>query len=157
MRPRVHPRAEALDDEEATAAAGAGRRWWLVVGWLVGWLWVGLIRGNWGEQVPDPGDVDGPRSAGEQAVVADAVEAVGQDMPQEAADELVRREGHGLDRRASRRAGPGAVVLPAERHPMIIEGEKPAVRDRDPVRVGGQVGQHGLGFGEGALGIDDPL
>src|SRR3954469_26018880 len=72
MRPRVHPRAEALDDDEATAAAGAGRRWWLVVAWL----WVGLIRGNWGEQVPDPGDVDGPRAAGEQAVVADAVEAV---------------------------------------------------------------------------------
>src|SRR3954470_22086470 len=109
MRPRVCRTAETLDDEEATAAAGAGRRWWLVVGWL----WVGLIRGNWGEQVPDPGDVDGPRSAGEQAVVADAVEAVGQDMPQEAADELVRREGHGLDPCASRRAGPGAVVLPA--------------------------------------------
>src|SRR3954454_19747553 len=108
MRPRVHPRAETLDDDEATAAAGAGRRWWLVVGWL----WVGLIRGDWGEQVPDPGDVDGPRSPGAQAVVADAVEAVGQDMQQEAADEFVRREGHGLDRRASRRAGPGAVVLP---------------------------------------------
>src|SRR3954453_24042759 len=66
MRPRVHPRAEALDDQEATAAAGAGRRRWLVVGWL----WVGLIRGNWGEQDPDPGDVGGPGAAGEQAVVA---------------------------------------------------------------------------------------
>ncbi len=32
---------------------------------------------------------------------------------------------------------------------MIIEGEKPAVRDRDPVRVAGQVGEHGLGAGEG--------
>src|SRR3954454_9901041 len=112
MRPRRHPRAEALDGDEATAAAGAGRRWWLVVGGL----WGGLIRGNWGEQVPDPGDVDGPRSAGEEAVVADAVEAVRQHVKQEAANELVRREGHALDPRASRRAVPGAVILPAERH-----------------------------------------
>src|SRR5829696_319837 len=112
MRPRVHPRAEALDDDEATAAAGAGRRWWLVVGGLG----VGLIRGNWGGQVPDPGDVGDPRSTGEEAVVADAVEAVGQDVKQEAADELVGREGHGLDPRATLCALSGPVVLPAERH-----------------------------------------
>src|SRR4051812_48403047 len=145
MRPRVHPRAETLDDDEATAAAGAGRRWWLVVDWL----WVGLIRGNWGEQVPDPGDVGDPRSTGEKAVVADAVEAVGQDVQQEAADELVRRERHALDPRASLRAVPGPVILPAERHHALVEGEKPPVRDRDPMGVAGQVGQHGLGSREG--------
>src|SRR5215210_499492 len=124
MRPRLHPRAEALDDDEATAAAGAGRRWRLVVGGLG----VGLIRGNWGEQGPDPDDVGDPRSTGEQAVVAHAVEAIGQDVKQEAADELVRREGHGLDPRASRRAVSGAVILPAERHAALVEGEQPAVR-----------------------------
>ena len=134
--------------------AGAGRRRWLVVGGLR----VGLIGGRGrGEQVPDPGDVDGPRSAGEQAVVADAVEVVGQDMQQEAADELVRREGHGLDPRASRRAGPGAVVLPAERHAAVVEGEEPAVRDRDPMGVAGQIGEHRLGSREGPLGVDHPL
>src|SRR5215211_765703 len=133
MRPRVHPRAEALDDDEASAAAGAGRRWWLVVGGLG----VGLIRGNWGEQAPDPGDVDGPGAAGEQAGVADAVEAVGQGVEQEAADELVRREGHGLDPRAARRPSPGAVILPAERHAALVEGEEPTGRDRDPMGVVG--------------------
>src|SRR5215218_2382050 len=98
MRPRVHPRAEALDDDEATAAAGAGRRWWLVVGGLG----VGPIRGRGrAEQAPDPGDVGGPGAAGEQAVVADAVEAVRQHVKQEAADELVGREGHALDPRAT--------------------------------------------------------
>src|SRR3954465_15933477 len=117
MRPRGHPRAEALDGDEATAAAGAGRRWWLVVGGL----WGGLIRGNWGEQVPDPGDVGDPRSTGAQTVVADAGEAVGQDVKQEAGDELVRREGHGLDPRASRSAVSGAVILPAERHAALVE------------------------------------
>ena len=29
--------------------------------------------------------------------------------------------------------------------------------DRDPVRIAGQIGQHRLGPGERALGIDDPL
>src|SRR3954466_3056517 len=100
MRPRGHPRAEALDDDEATAAAGAGRRWWLVVGGLG----IDLIRGNWGEQVPDPDHVGDPRSAGEEAVVADEAHAIGQDVKQEAANELVRREGHGLDPCAPRRA-----------------------------------------------------
>src|SRR3954464_10882145 len=137
MRPRGHPRAETLDDDGATAAAGAGRRWWLVVGGL----WGGLIRGNWGEQVPDPGDVGDPRSTGEEAVVADAGEAVGQDVQQEAADELIRRERHGLDPCASLRAVPGAVILPAERHASLVEGEQPAVRDRDPMGVAGQVGE----------------
>src|SRR5438046_2958178 len=97
MRPRLRPGAETLDDDEATAAAGAGRRWWLVVGGLG----VGPIRGSRAEQAPDPGDVGGPGAAGEQAVVADAVEAVGQHVEQEAADELVGRERHALDPRAT--------------------------------------------------------
>src|SRR4051794_1970967 len=121
MRPRLHPRAKALDDDEAATAARAGGRWWRVVGGLGD----GLIRGRGrGEQGPDPGDVGGPRSAGEEAVVADAMEAVGQDVKQEAADELVRPQGHALDPRAALRAGPGPVVLPAERHRALVEGEK---------------------------------
>src|SRR5689334_20824335 len=108
MRPGVHPRAEALDDDEATTAAGAGRRWWRVVGGLG----VGLLRGRGrGEQGPDPGDVGGPGAAGEQAVVADAVEAVGEHVEQKAADELVGRERHALDPRVARRALPGPVIL----------------------------------------------
>jgi hypothetical protein len=44
----------------------------------VGGFGAGLIRGRGrAEQAPDPGDVGGPGAAGEQAVVADAVEAVG--------------------------------------------------------------------------------
>ena len=42
-----------------------------------------------GEQAAKPGNVGGAGATGEQAVVADAVEAVWQDMEQEAADELV--------------------------------------------------------------------
>lgn len=43
------------------------------------------------DDLPDAGDGIGAPAGGEQTVVADAVEAVGQDVEQEAADELVRR------------------------------------------------------------------
>jgi hypothetical protein len=45
------------------------------------------------EQLARPGDVVGTGGAGEQAVVADAVEAAGEDVDEEAADELVGRQG----------------------------------------------------------------
>src|SRR5213595_1147887 len=66
-------------------------------------------------------------------------------------------ERHALDPRATLCALSGPVVLPAERHAALVEGEKPAVRDCDPVGVARQVGQHGLRAREGALGVDHPL
>ena len=48
-----------------------------------------IVAGLWnGEQFASSGDVVGARAAGEQAVVADAVEAVRQHVDQESADEL---------------------------------------------------------------------
>jgi hypothetical protein len=44
-----------------------------------------------GEQFTRASDVVGARSAGEQAIVADAVEALRQDVDQEVADELESR------------------------------------------------------------------
>src|SRR5271165_4624190 len=68
-------------------------------------------------------------SVGEQAKVADLDEARGQDVEQEAADELDRIEGHDLD----------AVVVfgvaPAEAHLAVNEIEKPAVSDGDAVSI----------------------
>jgi hypothetical protein len=48
------------------------------------------------DDLPDAGDGVCAPAGGEETVVADAVEAVGQDMEQEAADKLVRRQRHGL-------------------------------------------------------------
>ena len=48
------------------------------------------------EQFPHSHQVPGARCVGEQAVVTDAVEAVRQDMDEEAADELRCRQGHDL-------------------------------------------------------------
>ena len=48
-----------------------------------------------GERLADALDVAGSNGAGKQAVVADAVEAAGQDVQEKAADELGRVERHG--------------------------------------------------------------
>ena len=76
-----------------------------------------------------------------EAVVTDAVEPVGQDVDQEAADELVGVERHELV--AGVALGP--VILPFEGHALAVEGDEPAIGDSDPVGVTGQVGEHSIG------------
>ena len=51
----------------------------------------------------------------------------------------------------------GAIVLPAEGDALVVEGDEPAVRDGDAVGVAGEVGEHRLGSGERALGVDHPF
>src|SRR3546814_1697242 len=82
--------------------------------------------------------------AGEQAIVADAVESARQGVEQEAAEELVSRKRHDL-----LPSGAGlAVVLVPEGDALLIEAEEAAVRYRDPGGVARQIGQHGRGPGE---------
>ena len=76
----------------------------------------------------------------------------GQDVQQEAADELGRRERHG--RVAAWSLDP--VVLDPEGHARSVGGDQAAVGDGDAVGVARQVGEHGLRPGEGALGVDEP-
>src|SRR5665647_3618347 len=88
---------EGLDDEHASAAAGA--RSWQHAGFVGRWgLWGILLFGadRHGEQLARPRDVGGAAAAGQQSVVPDAVESPGQHVHQEASDELVGRQRHGL-------------------------------------------------------------
>jgi hypothetical protein len=56
------------------------------------------------------------------------------------------------------RVGPlDAVVPPAEGDAALVERDEAAVGDGHAVRVARQIGQHGLGPGKRALGVDDPL
>ena len=110
------------------------------------WLWNA-------EQLPRSCDVVGAPAIGEETVVTDAVEPVGQDMDQEAADELVGVERHKLA--ASVALGP--VIRPFEGHSLAVEGNEPAVGDRDPVRVAGQISEDSVGSAEGSLGIHHPF
>ena len=85
--------------------------------------------------------------------MTDAVEPVGQDMDQEAADELVGVERHQL----VAGIGLGAVILPFESHAFAVEGDQPAIGNSDPVRVAGQVSEHRLGSAKRPFGIDHPF
>ena len=93
------------------------------------------------EQLTRSRDVLGAPAIGEEAVVPNAVEPVGQDVDQETADELVGVERHELVASVSL----GSVILPFEGHALAVEGDEAAVGDRDPVRVAGQVGEHRAG------------
>ena len=73
--------------------------------------------------------------------MSDAVETVGQDVDQEAADELVGVKRHKLV--ASVELGP--VILPFESHALAVEGDEPAVGNSDTVGVSGQVGETATG------------
>ena len=113
-------------------------------------------RGLWlwnAEQLTHSCDIVGPVCIGEEAIVADAVESVGQDMDQKAANELVSIERHQLV--ASVELGP--VILPLESDAFAVEGDEPAVGNGNPVGVAGEVAEHSVGSAEGSLGINHPF
>ena len=123
---------EGLDDGHAAAAA------WARIGESgrfsenMGICLVGLsLRGRRVEQLPCSGEVYATVSSGEEAVVADAMEAPRQDVDEETADELIGRKGHDLLPIAAF----GAVVFPFEGHAGIVEGDQPTVGDCHAVSV----------------------
>ena len=100
------------------------------------------------EQLPGASDIVGADAAGEQAVMADAVEAARQHVREKAADELLRVERHGLVSVTC----VDPIILPFERDGMIVERDQPAVGDGDAVRVASQIGQRGFGTISRTLG-----
>ena len=70
-----------------------------------------------GEQLADALDVAPPNGSGEEAVMADAVEAARQNVQEKAADELGGVERHGLEPVAAF----DAVVLPFEGDAGLVE------------------------------------
>src|SRR5262249_126454 len=110
---------------EGAAAGGKGRRG------------RGLCRvsGGWvsTEQRACTSDVGGAVAAGKQAVMADAVEAFGQDVGEEPADELVGVQCHRLPP-----VGPvDAVILPAESDAVVVGGDQSTIGDGDAVGIAG--------------------
>src|SRR5215831_4810649 len=107
------------------------------------------------DQLASAGELLGARvtAIGEQAVVPDAMEALGQHVHEEPANELARLERHGcvpfgtLD----------AIVFVFERDATRVGGDQAAVGDGDAMGVTGKVGQHLLWPGERTLGVDEPV
>ena len=92
-----------------------------------------------------------PVAVGKQPEVANLDKTGGQDMEQEAADELDSIELHHA----------AAVLVPgvpaAEAHLAVIEAEEFAAIDGDAVRLAGQVVQLMPGSAEQRIGGDHPL
>ena len=82
--------------------------------------------------------------------MTDPVEAVGQAVQQEAANELVRAQRHELGCVAV------GVIAPAEGNACVVGADQAAVGDGDTVRIAAEIGEDVLGRTERRLCIDDP-
>src|SRR6476661_10093468 len=89
-------------------------------------------------------------AVGHEAEVADAMEAIGQRVKKEAADELVGLELHDLCRAVL------AVVFPGKGDVILVEGYKPAVGYCNAMGIAAEIGQHLRGAAERSFGVDDP-
>ncbi len=79
--------------------------------------------------------------------MADAVEAMRQDVDQKAADELAGLRWSW----SSAVRGLGAIVLPFEGDAAAIERKQPAVGNGDAMGIARQIGEYRLGSAERAL------
>jgi len=130
--PRCAATLECLDDDHSSAATWAGIRGQVGLTIIRGGGVVGLRLRRWNiEQLTGSGDVLGPAAIGEQSIMADAVEAAGQHVDEEAADELVDGECHHLAALLLL----GAVVFPFEGDPGLVERDEAAVGDGDTVGI----------------------
>ena len=85
--------------------------------------------------------------------VANAMEAIGEHVQEEAAHELARCQPHHF------RFGAAvvAIVLPAEADVRVISRDQPVVADGHAMGVAREIGKHLFGPCERPLGIDDPF
>jgi hypothetical protein len=81
------------------------------------------------------------------------MEAIGERVHQEAADELACCEPHDLELVAVMIP----VIFPAEADVIVAQLVQAAVGDRDAVRVAGEVGEDLGGVGKRPLGVDHPF
>jgi len=85
----------------------------------------------------------------EKAVATNAMKAGRQHMAEEAPDEFRGAERHGLVLAV-------AIIVIAEGDGAVGDGGDAVVGNGDAVDVAAEIAQQDLGFGEGALGVDDP-
>jgi len=90
-------------------------------------------------------------AVGENAEVANAVNAVGQGVQQETPDELVGRQAHDLDGSVL------SIVLPGEGDRVVVAGSDAAVGDGDAMRGSAEIGEDLRRPAERLLGVDDPI
>ena len=108
-------------------------------------------RGTVGEQALTERQESGAPAIGEEAERADADKAAGQDVEQEAAQELLRTERHDSFLIAV------GIILPTESNLILFESHEAMVGDGYAMGIAGEIAEHMMGTAEGWLGIDDPV
>src|SRR4029434_9535473 len=93
----------------------------------------------------------GPAPIPEQPRMAQALEAAGEHMEQEAPDELGGWEGHHLDRIAV------PIIAPAEVDDAVLQGHQALIADRNTMRIASEVRHDLLRASKRRLGINDPV
>ena len=86
----------------------------------------------------------------EEAEVADADEALREDVQEKAPEEFVDVERQRAD------LAPVPIVLPPKRDGVVGDGDEPVIGDGDAVGVPREVVQHVGGAAKGRLGVDHP-
>ena len=132
---------EPFDDQHV---AGAG--WTAQAGWL---RWIGA--GGRAEQSAAAFELSTPPAVGEESEVPDANQPLGQDVDEEAAQELMGGKGHDLLLAAV------GIVSPAEGDAIALKGHEAMVGNGDAVGVAGQVVENMFGAAERWLGVNDPV
>ena len=89
----------------------------------------------------------------QEAVVANTMEAIRQDVEEKATNELADFQAHDLALVTT----PFAVRLPAKRHVARIERKQAAVGDRNPMGIAREISQDLFGTHKGLVGIDEPF
>jgi len=87
----------------------------------------------------------------EQPIMAETLEARGQDMEQEPPDELDGIEGH------QSAAVPMGIVFPPQGHPPVLQRQQAPMRDRHAMRIAREILQSLSRTTTGWLGIHHPL
>jgi hypothetical protein len=93
-------------------------------------------RSGHGEQASAEPELVGTMAVGQEAIVPNAMEAIRQDVEEEAAHELADRDAHD----SVLVPAPLPILLPAEADVRLVEIKQAIIGDSDPMGVARQIG-----------------
>jgi len=144
-REKLHADEDGLTALRAESGVGGGECCQEIA--TIGGLGQQLGAGG-GEQLATECEFGGAVAVGQEAVIADALQAGRRHVLEEEADELVGGDGHDFGFACV------AIVFPLEGNPAVFEGQQTAVGEGDAMGVAAEILQRVLGPAEGGLGIN---
>ena len=151
IRARERP-IEALDDPHATAATWTG--WRLTLGNTLAVMILAAAVGRNDrhiEELSTKREFVCAMAVGEQTVVPNAVEAVRENVEQEATDELAGFQRHDCALSVL------SIIFPTEANLPVRDREQPTVANRDTMRVARQISEDLARTCKRTFGVDHPL